>query len=212
MVRRQTYWLARRVRGKTSVQTLIDSYRPAADALRKEGASILSTYEQDAVIRRAAAFVEKGAPRALADSVAVLRPLTATSDVADLARAVNWPVIAAGRLYHQVGEALHFDRLRAATSMLPMGDHYEAVAARRLIEDLLTEQAQLTRAVARGCKEAAGKKTETAARAVTDWMASRQKVVDQARTTVSEIETAGDWTFAKLTIVNAALRELAASA
>ncbi len=212
VVRRQTYWLARRVRGKTSVQTLIDSYRPAADALRKEGASILSTYEQDAVIRRAAAFVEKGAPRALADSVAVLRPLTATSDVADLARAVNWPVIAAGRLYHQVGEALHFDRLRAATSMLPMGDHYEAVAARRLIEDLLTEQAQLTRAVARGCKEAAGKKTETAARAVTDWMASRQKVVDQARTTVSEIETAGDWTFAKLTIVNAALRELAASA
>src|SRR5205085_2928328 len=74
VVRRQTYWLARRVRGKTSVQTLIDAYRPAADALRKEGGSILSAFEQEAVTRRAAAFVAKGAPKALAEAVAVLRP------------------------------------------------------------------------------------------------------------------------------------------
>ena len=212
VVRRQTYWLARRVRGKTSVQTLIDNYRPAADALRKEGPSILSAFEQQAVARRAAAFVERGAPKGLADSVAVLRPLTATSDVADLARSLNWPVLSVGRLYHQVGEALHFDRLRAATGMLPATDHYESVASRRLIEDLLTEQAQLTRSVAKGAKEAAGKKTETAGKAVAEWMSSRQKAVDLARTTVADIEAGGDWTFAKLTIVNAALRELAASA
>ncbi|MBX7249875.1 MAG: NAD-glutamate dehydrogenase [Caulobacteraceae bacterium] len=212
VVRRQTYWLARRVRTKTSVQTLIDAYRPAADALRKEGARILSAYEQDAVARRAAAFVAKGAPQTLADAVAVLRPLTATSDVADLAKAVNWSVVPAARLYHQVGEALHFDRLRAATGMLPASDHYERVASRRLIEDLLTEQADLTRSVAKGRKEAVGKKVESARDAVSDWMASRQKAVDLARATVSEIEAAGDWTFAKLTIVNAALRELVASA
>ena len=35
VVRRQTYWLARRVAGQeASVQTLVEAYRPAADALR----------------------------------------------------------------------------------------------------------------------------------------------------------------------------------
>ena len=88
----------------------------------------------------------------------------------------------------------------------------DSITRRRLIEDLLTEQADLTRSVAKGRKEAVGKKVESARDAVSDWMASRQKAVDLARATVSEIEAAGDWTFAKLTIVNAALRELVASA
>jgi len=212
VVRRQTYWLARRVRGKTSVQTLIDSYRPAADALRKEGPSILSAYERAAVARRSDAFVEKGAPKALADAVAVLRPLTATSDVADLAKAAGWGALPMARVYHQVGEVLHFDRLRTVAGMLPASDHYERVASRRLIEDLLIEQAALARSVAKMAKETAGKKADTARQAVADWKAARQKSIELYRATVSEIEAAGDWTFAKLTIVNAALRELVENA
>ncbi|HYE43976.1 MAG TPA: NAD-glutamate dehydrogenase domain-containing protein, partial [Caulobacteraceae bacterium] len=213
VIRRQTYWLARRAaRGETSVQALIDAYRPAADALRAEGAASLSEFEQQAVAQRAAGFVELGAPEDLAHAVAVLRPLTATSDVADLARDVNWPVAAAARLYHQVGALFHFDRLRTAAGSLPSGDHYERMASRRLIEDMLTEQADLTRAVARSATPGAGASGRSARDAVNDWIGERDAQVEQARRTVEEIEHAGAWTFAKLTIVNSALRELAASA
>ena len=213
VVRRQTYWLARRAtRGKATVGSLIEAYRPAADALRGEGPGILSAFEQEAVARRAQAFVDKGAPADLAAAVAGLRPLTATSDVADMAKQAGWPAPAMARLYNQVGAAFSFDRLRAAAGMLAAADHYERMASRRLIEDLLTEQAAITRAVAKASSPGAGASAESARHAVDDWTGSRKATVESARRTVDEIEQAGAWTFAKLTIVNATLRDLAASA
>jgi glutamate dehydrogenase len=214
VLRRQTFWLARRAaRSSTSVQALIDAYRPAADALRMEGASILSEFEQAQVKRRADAFVLAGAPADLAQAVAVLKPLTATSDVADLARRVSWPVESAARLYHQVGAAFDFDRLRGAAGSLSTNDHYERMAVRRMIEDFLTEQATLTQAVARASAPSAGADAKSAQAAVRAFIGERAKAVEAVRRTVDEIEQAGaGWSFAKLTIANAALRELAATA
>ncbi|HEY3812159.1 MAG TPA: NAD-glutamate dehydrogenase [Caulobacteraceae bacterium] len=214
VLRRQTFWLARRAaRGETSVQALIAAYQPAADALRSQGPSLLSDFERGAAQRRTDGFVAAGAPEHLALAVAMLRPLTATSDVADLAKRVNWPVDAAARLYHQIGAAFDFDRLRSAASSLTVADYYERLAMRRLIEDLLTEQAALTRAVAKAASPGAGADAKSAQTAIRDWIGERAKAVEAARRTVDEIEQSGaGWTFAKLTIANAALRELAAGA
>jgi glutamate dehydrogenase len=214
VLRRQSFWLARRAaRGEASVQALIDAYRPAADTLRAEGLSLLSDFERGAAQRRADAFTNAGAPHDLALAVAMLRPLTATSDVADLAKRVNWPVDAAARLYHQIGAAFDFDRLRGAVGSLSSADYYERLAVRRLIEDFLTEQAALTRAVAKASSPGAGASVKAAQTAIRDWVGERSKAVDLARRTVDEIEQSGSgWTFAKLTIANAALRELAAAA
>ncbi|MEI9890396.1 MAG: hypothetical protein WDN45_07100 [Caulobacteraceae bacterium] len=57
------------------------------------GLDLLSPLERDVVQKRIAAFVEGGAPEALAASIGALRPLTAVSDVADLARAAGWAVL-----------------------------------------------------------------------------------------------------------------------
>jgi len=213
VVRRQTYWLARRAtRGDTTVGGLIDAYRPAADALRSEGGSILSPFEQEVVARRFQSFLDKGAPEELARAVSVLRPLTATSDVADLAKLVNWPVLAVARVYNQVGAAFGFDRLRQAAGLLPAADHYERMAQRRLIEDMLSEQVAITRAVTRKASPGAGASTDSAALAVSDWIGERKSTVEGALRNIEEIEQGGAWTFAKLTIVNSTLRDLAASA
>ena len=49
--------------------------------------------------------------------------------------------------------------------------------------------------------------------AVADWSAAHAEPVQAVKHAVDDIEKAGgDWTFAKLTIVNAALRELVNSA
>ena len=59
----------------------------------------------------------------------------------------------------------------------------------------------------------AGDSVKSAADAVHAWAALRRDRASAATRTVDEIEASGGhWTFAKLTIANAALRELAAEA
>jgi glutamate dehydrogenase len=213
VLRRQTFWLARRAKGGLSVQALIDRYRPIADALQAEGAPVLSRFEQGRLDARVKRFADHGAPEDLTRSIAIMRPLVAASDIGDLAQEANWPVAAMARLYHQVGAAFDFDRLRAAAGSIPSADHFDRLAVRRLIEDLMNEQAALTRAVARASDPSVGVSEDAAEAAVDAWIGSKQATVEGVRASVDEIEQSGSgWTFAKLTIANATIRDLATAA
>ena len=213
IIRSQTFWLARRA-GPGGIQALTERYGPALTELRALTPGILSPFEQKAVARRAAAFVKDGAPEALAHSIAAIQPLTTAAELVDLAGDLGWPVAATARLYHQVGAAFSFDRLRAAAGEKRGGDHFERMAVRRLIEDMLSEQAQVARAVMAfaGTPDAADT-GEAAKSTVNSWAQVHSGPGRVVRKTVEEIEQAGGgWTFAKLTIANAALRELVAAA
>jgi len=213
VLRRQAFWLARRARDGLSVQTLIDRYRPVADALQAEGAGVLSRFEQARLEDRVRRFADLGAPEDLTRRISIMRPLVAAADIGDLAAETNWPVAAMARLYHQVGAAFDFDRLRAAAGSIPSADHFDRLAVRRLIEDLMQEQRTLTRAVAAASDPGVGVSEAAAEAAVDAWIGSRLAVVEGVRASVDEIEQSGaGWTFAKLTIANATIRDLAGSA
>jgi len=213
VLRRQTFWLARRAKKGMTVQALIDQYRPVADALQAEGPGVLSRFEQGRLEERVRRFADLGAPEDLARSISIMRPLVAASDVGDLAQEAGWPVAAMARLYHQVGAAFDFDRLRAAAGSIPSADHFDRLAVRRLIEDLMNEQATLTRAVAKASDPSVGVSEDAAEAAVDAWIGSKQAVVEGVRASVDEIEQSGSgWTFAKLTIANATIRDLATAA
>ena len=213
VLRRQTSWLARRaMQPGATVDSLIAAYRPAADALRAAGGSVLSRFEQARLDSRIEAFVALGATQAMARAFAMLRPLVATADIGDLAREAGWPEPAMAMLYHQVGAAFDFDRLRAAAGNVPSMDHFDRLAVRRLIEDLMAEQRVLTRAVAKASGVGVGASEAAAETAVDAWIGPRQKTVEGVRASVDEIEASGTgWTFAKLTIANSAIREIANS-
>jgi glutamate dehydrogenase len=140
--------------------------------------------------------------------------LTIAADLVDLAEASSWPLPNVARLYHAVGAAFAFDRLRAAAGQFAAGDAFERTAVRRLIEDLLAEQAQLTRALMAFAGTAqAGEDDEHVRDAIASWSGLRREQAGAARRAIEEIELAGGpWTFAKLTIANAALRELVEAA
>ena len=214
VLRRQTFWLARRAgRAAPTVEGITDAYQASVDALQALGPEPLSDFERASVEQRAAKFIAAGAPEALAREVAALRPMTASSDIADLAKAARRPVAASARIYHQTGAAFSFDRLRAAAGGVSRGDHFEALAVRRLIEDMLSEQCALTRAVTAAAPPQAGDSNDSAREAVESWIAQREELVRRATRTVDEVEqSGGGWSFAKLTIANASLRELVASA
>ncbi|WP_339914680.1 NAD-glutamate dehydrogenase [uncultured Brevundimonas sp.] len=214
VLRRQTFWLARRAaRAGATVGGLIAAYRPAADVLRANGGAVLSHFEQDRLEHRVQTFIGLGTPVEMARTIALLRPLVATSDIGDLAREAKWPEPLMARLYHQVGAAFDFDRLRAAAGAVPSADHFDRLAVRRMIEDLMSEQMVLTRAVARSVDASVGESEAAAERAVDDWIGPRLKIVEGVRASVDEIEASGSgWSFAKLTIANGVIREVAASA
>ncbi len=215
VLRRQTFWLARRAARQTkpTVGGLIDAYRAAADALRAAGPKVLSRFEQAQYAARLDAFSALGVTPRMAKEIALLRPLVAAADIADLAREAKWPEASMALLYHQVGAAFDFDRLRAAAGSLAASDHFERMAVRRLIEDLMEEQMTLTRAVARASKVSDGANEAAGEAAVDAWIGPRLATVEGVRASVDEIEQSGQgWSFAKLTIANAVIRDLAASA
>jgi len=92
-----------------------------------------------------------------------------------------------------------------------VGDQFERTALRRLIEELLTHQAELAKGLMAFAGTAgAGADAEAARDTTASWSALRREKADLCRRTIDEIEASGGgWTFAKLTIANAALRELA---
>ncbi|HEY2658475.1 MAG TPA: NAD-glutamate dehydrogenase [Caulobacteraceae bacterium] len=222
VLRGQTFGMAQRSVGRglagqdptikasdITVRRLVDFYRPQADELRHDLVSVLSSFEQRTLAKRVRAMVKDGAPEAVARQVAMLRPLTIIADLADLARAANWSVLAVARIYHQAGAAFGFERVRLAAGSLAGGDSFERRAVRRLVEDLLAEQAALTRVImtfAAGSQ--AGEDSAKARAAVASWASLNAQTAQAARETLKDVEETGGWSFAKLTIANSALREL----
>jgi glutamate dehydrogenase len=172
---------------------------------------VLSPIEQAAVAARTRELIEAGAPEEIAGAVAVLQPLTTAADLVDLAEASSWPLPNVARLYYAAGAGFGFDRVRAAAGAFALGDNFERMALRRLIEDLLADQTELSRAIMAFTGDAdSGQDAECAREAVASWSALRREKAELARRTIGEIEQApGGWTFPKLTIANAALREMA---
>jgi glutamate dehydrogenase len=156
-------------------------------------------------------FVEAGAPEAAAAAVAALRSMTSAINVADLARSARLEPVSAGRLYHAVGGALGFDRLRAAAVAVRPSDPYERQALRGLIVELISEQLVLAKAIAGPPGKARMKRLPDADAVLENWIDPRRAVLERARRVVADIEASGgSWTFAKLTIANAALKEVGA--
>ena len=210
VLRGQTYWLARRAaREGADVENLVRTYQPAVDALKGVIPAALSSFEAKAAVRRGAGWIKRGAPKGLAHSVALMRTLASAATLADLAAAEAWPVPNAAYVYHRVGGVFGFDKLRAAATARAPGDAFERLAVRRLVGDLLVEQAALTQAVMR-FSGGPGRDPAADMAAVAAWSAAHVQMVRATRRTLEDIErSGGEWTFAKLTIANAALRDLA---
>jgi glutamate dehydrogenase len=206
-----TFWLVRRAgRGGRDIEGLSRTYRPAVDAVKALVPAVLSPFEQKAAVHRAKAWIKMGAPKDIAHSVALVRPLALVPDLADLADRQAWPIEHAAFVFNRVGGAFAFDRLRAAAAARPPADTFERQAVRRLIGDMLEEQAAVSGAVmAFVGPPARHEPPEKSVSAVAAWSLAHSEAVRTTRRLVEEVEKApGGWNFPKLTVANAALREL----
>ncbi|MGJ3232030.1 MAG: NAD-glutamate dehydrogenase [Oceanicaulis sp.] len=222
LLRRQTYWLARRGLGQApaEIDQVISAYQPGVDELKTLISDIASPFDKDGVEARAKLFMEGGAPEDLARDVARLRPLTSSSDVIDIAADKSWPLSAAAWLYHAVGARFGFDRLRGAGNQLSSTLHWDRLAMRRLIEDLYASQQTITEAMMGYAGAAGGSLAEGieapgrdwAEQLVDSWTSANSHEVDRADRALDEVAATGTWTLSKVAICSTQLRELAATA
>jgi glutamate dehydrogenase len=218
VLRRQTYWLARRS-GRSSaaidnISDLINAYKNEVTQLKPQILDILSPFERERLKSHAQTLVEGGAPKDLAKEVSALRILISSTDIIDIAKAQEWPIIATARIYHGVGEYLGFDELRYAANLTSTPDHWDRVAIRRLIEDFMGEQSSMTASIIDFVKNSDGKAKNGAENsnrawaeaAIKSWLHLNSQEAVRAKSAIDELKNSGGWTFAKLSIANTQLK------
>jgi glutamate dehydrogenase len=215
-IRRLTTYLARNGgfedEPAPTILEVIARYRPAVAEQRAHLSEEISEVEAARASARTAQFMELGAPEALAREVAELRPLTNGLDVADLARRSNWPVHPAALLHCVIGAEFGIDALREAAGTLHLEQHWDRLVVRRASEDFAEIQVRLCEvaAAAIGAPKKNAQNAEVTA-AAREWIAGLGQPAHRARGAFAELNAQGQWTFAKLMLIQAELNAFVAA-
>jgi glutamate dehydrogenase len=201
VLRRQALWLlhyaARIEEGvpRLPIAETVERYARPMDAVR-------------AVIRRRVAEpAEADAPtdidRKLARDVALLPWLASAGDIIDAAQAFDKPLELAADIYFELGARLGLDELRQRAAGLGLSEHWERLAASRLLDDLYHHQ----RALLFSLLPAAGE--DASVENIVDALLARVEAsFARARTLIAEMELGGGLSVAKLSLATSQIREL----
>jgi glutamate dehydrogenase len=181
-VRHQTWWTARRaamLSGDSKI-SLAAMIAPYAEGLR----NLLGGGDLPSRLSR-------------------LETLHHAADVIDLAAEYGKPLDKTMQLYALTGEKFGFDSLREGAGSLSSDDPWDRMATRRLIEDVLVEQKTVVRTMMSRMTL-----SDQPADIIEAWADDNAGLIDPLRAMMDDMQ-AGGWSFAKLSIVNAVLREWA---
>ncbi|MBV9521752.1 MAG: NAD-glutamate dehydrogenase, partial [Alphaproteobacteria bacterium] len=202
LVERATLWLLRSgleldLRARTA------QFAPGTAIIGERLALLLPTEEAAALEARAAAFLARGAPEALARRVARLDHLVCAVDIIRLAEAGKRDIAEVARAYFAVGARFALGLLREAAASLRPETAWQKMAVAALVEDFFQHQSELTGKALGGGKAAPAK-------AIPAWLQRHAAEIAPVETLVQEIVTAPARDLAMLTVANRQLRALAA--
>ena len=201
-LRRQTYWTSRRfAQGSHDLKTMIAPYAEGVLALTSLDPAMLNDTTRGNIEARVTALTGLGAPEALARRIARLAFLRRAPEIIELATDHRKDLTKTAELWFLTGERFGFEKLAEAAGNMASADPWDRMATRRLIEDVRAEQKAVVNAMM------ARMKTEESPLAIAEsWEAENGALVGPLRQMMQDMTTGG-WSFAKLTIVNALLRE-----
>jgi glutamate dehydrogenase len=194
---------------RTGLKGVIDEYAPMVGEFKQALATILPADAAKALKARAAKWRKEGAPKELAAEAAAMPDLERAFDVVNLARRTGWSTVSAGVVFFAVGRSFHIDMAREHLTVGPLMDHFDRLAARRLIEDLAARQ----RALASSVIAFAGVEPKTGAETWLDalmeqWFEIGEDALAGYERFVSEIELGAGVTVAKLSLLSKKLGDI----
>ncbi|GAB4517043.1 MAG: NAD-glutamate dehydrogenase [Amphiplicatus sp.] len=190
---------------------LIDQYGAPIAAFKAALPSILPPGAAKALEARAAQWLREGAPEELAREAALMPALERAFDVVNLARETGWSSEAAGAIYFAVGHRFSLDFARDQVRNYPPSDHFDRLAARRLVEDLSARQGTLAASIIAFAKTDPKKPTpEWLEDVLARWRKTSEGAIENYERFVTELELGGGVTsVGKLSLLTKKLGDLA---
>jgi glutamate dehydrogenase len=191
LLTRAVAWFARSSRLGEPMDATIARMAPAVKALRQRLAADVQTSP------RAAAWQQGGVPAALAVDVALLGPLYAALDVAEVAESTQSTLDDVANIHAGVGRLLGLTKVRALIDQLPSDSYWQSLAKAALGDDL----AGLQRAI---CLNAVRQDGTDAAVRLSTWEARNAAALERAHRMLADFGGKS----ADLAMLSVALREL----
>jgi glutamate dehydrogenase len=206
LIERCTLWFLRNGRLPLDIAANIGQFGPGIAALDACLEDLITETDCAALSARAAALVERGAPKDLAARVARLDILVCACDIVRLASGDDMAVEDVGRIYFSVGDRFGIDWLREAADGLGADGHWDQLAITAIVDDLYAHQFDLTRKIL----EAAGGATEAVEGVIEAWVDTRQAMIERTQQLLDDLKAAPTIDLAMLAVANRQLRALVA--
>jgi len=202
---RATRWMLSAVQPPLLLQENVERFRPAAAAIEAALDRLLSPDGQGEYRRRVEGFQEKGAPEAVARSVAALDPMVAAFDIARIAGPAGLAIERAGTIYFATGQRFGLDWLRAAASAAVAGGRWSKLAFRSLLDEIDAIQSSLAASVI----ASGGAESDDPGPAIAAWSEARKAPAKRADDIIADIKATGRLDLAMLAVAARQLRALA---
>ena len=205
LVERCMLWFLRNRPQPLDIAAAKEAFTPGIDTLAKHLDDVLSPSRATAMDQAAAAYVDRGVPKDVANRVAGLGVLASALDIVETATRGELAVEAVGGVYFEVGERLGLDGLRDSARGFGAESHSQRQAIGAIIDDLYGQQGALTGAVL-----AAGGPTPVTG-AVDAWINANKPAVERNKRLLGDVRKADPQdVVAMLTVANHQIRALAA--
>jgi len=205
-LQRQTLWFFRHVPTTAGVADAIKPYAEGVSRLKGTFSTLVSEAEGNAIRASIAEFRAAGVPEGLADEIAALAAIGATPDITRLSTETGKPLDMVAGAYFAASQTIGVDRLRLAAERMNMPEHWDRLAVRRLVDDLLVHQRELAARALRSSSE--GGNRAAGSKAVATWSMSHHAQIERVSSLVSDLERSGTFTVARLSLAAGQIRDL----
>ena len=206
-LRRQARWFLRYGLDQVSVQATISTFASDAQRLSLIIPDRLTLSAKHALLEKRKAVVEFGVEEGLAGAVALLNYMNSACDIIEVSRESTTSLEDTADLYFRVGDYFGLDNLRDQASMLVFPDHWDRLAIRRLMDDLLLQQRNLASLVL-----TSGDSSQAIDARFEDWCHHHAEITERTKSLLSEMSAGSGIGVAKLTLASNQIRELASLA
>ncbi len=199
-LRRVTPWFLSNLAAQADLGESIATYRAGVESLRPA----IEPYEEDKA--RIEGLSKQVAPE-LARDWALLRRLAVAPEIAQLAKNSGYALATVAKLYFGIGALLGLDRLRLLAARVPASEHWDRMAIRRIVDDLFAAQRATAQSLLPGMDK--GASPADASRALLHWAEKNDAALERTKAFLAALESAGDFSIAKLTLATSQIHKLA---
>jgi len=202
LIERGISWILSHSSRPLDVGRLRAELEPGIAALRTLFSQVVTTEIAAPLDNQTEAYVKSGVPEDLARQVASLVVQASANDISRIAGRTGQTIDLVAHLYFMVSGRFGLNVLRSSAESLAAASRWHRQANDALIEDLYNRQAALTESIA----IAAGERT--AEDALSAWMETKRRTVEQTDQLLVELKVAEKLDLAMLTVASHQLRAL----